>query len=71
MKNDEKYAKLRIHYSKDKFAEIKVYQDTNPDDLAQYFWEKYSLASTMKKQLFSIIKTKLDSLRSLNEVDIK
>lgn len=36
-KVEEKYAKMRIHYAKDKFAEIKVFEDTNPEDLADHF----------------------------------
>ena len=62
-KAEERYAKMRIHYAKDKFAEIKVYEDTNPEDLADHFCMKYKLAQPMKKHLYSIIKAKLDTLR--------
>jgi hypothetical protein len=68
-KTEENYAKLRIHYSKDKYAEIKVYEDTDPDELAVQFCEKYNLAKTMKKQLYTIINAKLLSLKSLNEIE--
>lgn len=36
-KTEENFAKLRIHYSKEKYAEIKVYENTNPEELAQKF----------------------------------
>lgn len=36
-KMEDRYAKLRIHYSKDQFAEIKVYEHTDPAELANDF----------------------------------
>jgi len=70
-KGSAKYAKLRIHYTKDKFAEIKVFEDTDPTVLSGKFCKEFNLAEPMKKQLQSIIRNKLESLRSLGEVDYK
>lgn len=70
-RNYEKYAKLRIHYAKDKSAEIKVYESTDAEDLAEQFCKKYSLAPQMQKHLFSIIQNKLESLRSLQDVELQ
>jgi hypothetical protein len=42
------YAKLRIHYTKDKFSEIKVYENTDAGQLASTFCKQYNLAEPMK-----------------------
>lgn len=70
-KMEERYAKLRIHYSKDNFAEIKVFENTEPSDLAAEFCKEYNLSSQMQKQLIHIINAKLQSLKSVNELDVK
>ena len=60
---EEKYAKLKIHYAKNKSAEIKVYENSDPEVLTEQFCDQYSLGSDMKKQLLLIIGNKIASLR--------
>jgi hypothetical protein len=39
-KKKSNYAKLRIHYSKEKYSEIKVFENSNPDTVATDFCKK-------------------------------
>lgn len=54
---------MKIHYAKNKSAEIRVYENSDPEELTQKFCEQYSLGSEMKKQLLLIIGNKIASLR--------
>jgi hypothetical protein len=70
-KENEKFAKLRIHYTKDDFAELKVYENSDPDVIVKEFTAQYGIGKPMIKQLYKIIKSKQDSLKSVIEFDNK
>jgi hypothetical protein len=67
----DKFSKLRIHYTKDDFAEVKVYENSDPDSIVKEFTIKYGIGKPMMKQLYNIIKSKQNSLKSVNEIEIK
>lgn len=70
-KTNEKFAKLRIHYTKDDYAEVKVYENSDPDVIVKDFTAQYGIGKPMIKQLYKIIKSKQDSLKSVVELDVK
>jgi hypothetical protein len=70
-KGSDKFSKLRIHYTKDDFAEVKVYEHSDPDSIVKEFTIKYGIGKPMMKQLYNIIKSKQHSLKSVNEIEIK
>ena len=55
---------LRFIMLKNKAAEIKVYENSDPEILWDQFCEKYNLGLEMRKQLLTIISNKLDSLKA-------